>query len=63
MPLRKLVNRNFLALAMSAGMDSAIMDPTDKTMVETVYAVEALLGRDRLCRKYSTAYRKGVIGS
>ena len=27
MPLRRVVNQNFLTLAMFAGMDSAIMDP------------------------------------
>jgi 5-methyltetrahydrofolate--homocysteine methyltransferase len=63
MPARGLINRNFLALAMSAGMDSAIMDPTNKIMMENVYAVEVLLGKDRLCREYNKAYRSGIIGT
>ena len=62
MPARKLVNRNFLTLALSAGMDSAIMDPLNKEMMETVLAAEALLGRDRHCRNYNKAYRAGKIG-
>lgn len=62
MPLRGLVNRNFLTLAMSAGMDSAIMDPTDQSMMETVYAASALLGLDKHCVKYNRAYRSGKIG-
>lgn len=62
MPVRKLINQNFLTLALAAGLDSGIVDPTNRTITETIYATEALLGKDRLCRKYNTAYRKGLIG-
>ena len=62
MPYRKAVNQQFLALAMSVGMDSAIMDPLSDDMRATLYAVDALLGRDKNCRKYLTAFRKGLIG-
>jgi len=62
MPLRRVVNQNFLALAMSAGMDSAIMDPCNQEMMATLLATEALLGRDKYCRKFTEAYRKGIIG-
>ena len=62
MPYRKIINQQFFALAMSAGMDSAIMDPTSDDLRATLYAVEALLGRDRNCRKYLNAYRKGLVG-
>jgi 5-methyltetrahydrofolate--homocysteine methyltransferase len=62
MPYRKAINQQFLTLAMNAGMDSAIMDPTSDDMRTTLYAVEALLGRDRNCRKYLNAFRKGLIG-
>jgi 5-methyltetrahydrofolate--homocysteine methyltransferase len=62
MPYRKAINQQFLTLAMNAGMDSAIMDPTSDDMRATLYAVEALLGRDRNCRKYLNAFRKGLIG-
>ena len=62
MPFRKAINQQFLCLALAAGMDSAIMDPTSADMRATLYASEALLGKDRLCRRYLTAYRKGVIG-
>ncbi len=62
MPLRKVVNQNFLALALYEGMDSAIMDPLNRDMMATMLAVEALMGRDRHCRKFSNAYRKNKIG-
>jgi 5-methyltetrahydrofolate--homocysteine methyltransferase len=57
MPNRSLVNRTFLTLAMAAGMDSAVVDPTNTELVESLYATELLLGRDRFCRKYTTAYK------
>lgn len=62
MPYRKAINLNFLALAMGAGMDSAIIDPVNRDTFTTILAVEALLGKDQFCRKYNTAYRKGRIG-
>jgi len=61
MPRRKLINRNFLAYALMAGMDSAIVDPTDKEIYATILAAEVLLGKDKHCRAYNTAYRKGRI--
>jgi 5-methyltetrahydrofolate--homocysteine methyltransferase len=63
MPARALINRNFLVLAMYAGMDSAILDPMNRAIMENVYAVEVLLGKDRLCRNYNKAYRSGTIGA
>lgn len=62
MPLRKIVNQHFLTIAMYAGMDSAIMDPCNRDMYTTLVATDTLLGRDKFCRKFSTAYRKNQIG-
>ncbi|HHX38034.1 MAG TPA: dihydropteroate synthase, partial [Clostridiaceae bacterium] len=62
MPYRKIINLNFLTLALSAGMDSAIIDPTNRDVYATILAAEALLGRDKHCRKYYKAYRAGKIG-
>ena len=62
MPFRAAINREFLVLAMNAGMDSAIMDPLSADMRATLYATQALLGKDRNCRRYLNAYRKGIIG-
>jgi 5-methyltetrahydrofolate--homocysteine methyltransferase len=62
MPLRKVINQKFFTIAIYAGMDSAIMDPINREMMATLLATEALLGRDRHCRKFSTAYRKNKIG-
>lgn len=62
MPFRSAVNRGFLTLAMNGGMDSAIMDPMLADMRATLYSTEALLGKDRNCRRFLSAYRKGIIG-
>lgn len=63
MPSRGLVNRNFLPLCMAAGLDTAIVDPTNRSIYEAIVATNAILGRDRCCRTYNNAYRKGKIGA
>lgn len=62
LPVRKLVNFGFMVLAMNAGLDSAIMDPTNRDMLGLVYSTEALLGLDDYCMEYIGAYRDGLIG-
>jgi cobalamin-dependent methionine synthase I len=61
LPKRQLVNRTFFALAMAAGMDSAILDPTEAAIRETLLAAELVLGNDRFCRNYTQAYRSGRL--
>ena len=48
---------------MNAGLDSAIMDPTNRDMLGLTYATEALLGEDEFCMEYIGAYREGLIGT
>lgn len=62
MPYRKAINMQFLSLAMAAGMDSAIMDPTSPDMQATLHATEALLGNDEYCMNYLQAFRGGRFG-
>ncbi|MDR2770753.1 MAG: methyltetrahydrofolate cobalamin methyltransferase [Clostridiales Family XIII bacterium] len=62
MPIRKSINLTFLVLAMSAGMDSAIMDPTSIDIRTALYAAEMLLGLDEYCVEFLDAYREGIIG-
>jgi len=62
MPARKFVNMNCLSMALSAGLDSAILDPTSETMMGTYYAHSALTMVDKGGRKYNRAYRKGLFG-
>lgn len=62
LPMRKLVNLGYTVLAMNAGLDSAILDPTNQTMSGVIYATEALLGMDDYCMEYISAYRDGLFG-
>jgi 5-methyltetrahydrofolate--homocysteine methyltransferase len=62
MPARGLINRAFLAFALEAGLDSAIMDPMDRALYEALLAAQVVLGRDRYCLNYTNAYREGRIG-
>lgn len=60
-PARKLVNQAFLIVAMSAGMDGAIMDPLDRKLMSFIYATEALMGQDDYCMNYLTRFREGLL--
>ncbi len=62
LPVRKMVNLGFVVLAMNAGLDSAILDPTNRDMMGVIYATEALLGLDDYCMEYISAYREGIFG-
>lgn len=52
LPVRKNINQAFMVLAMNAGMDSAIVDPTNKNMIGMIYATNALLESDEYCLQY-----------
>lgn len=59
LPNRSLINRTFLTLAIHAGMDSAVVNPADASLIESLRATELLLGKDMFCRKYTTSARNG----
>jgi 5-methyltetrahydrofolate--homocysteine methyltransferase len=61
LPVRSVINQAFVALALAAGMDSAILDPQDRNLRSIIYAAEMVLGRDRYCMNYTRAYRAGKI--
>lgn len=61
LPKRKHINKAFLVLSVEAGMDSAILDPTDPDMLGIIYATEALLKKDPYCLNYIRAYRAGLL--
>ena len=60
-PARKLINQAFMVSAMHAGMDGAILDPLDKTLMSLLYATEAVLGQDKYCMTWLKKHREGVI--
>jgi 5-methyltetrahydrofolate--homocysteine methyltransferase len=71
LPCRKLINEVFMNLAAEAGADSGIVDPVandmnrvfaaDRSSKPYELAQEMLLGRDRNCKNYLRAYRKGEL--
>ena len=63
LPVRKLVNLAFAALAINAGMNSAVMDPLSEDLRGVIYAAEAMLGYDDFCAEYTSAYREGIFGA
>ena len=58
LPDRAGLNAAFLHMAVSAGLDAAIMDPLDQQMMTAVSTAEVLVGKDRHCRRYTRAFRK-----
>lgn len=58
LPARKNINQAFMVLAMNAGMDSAIVDPTNKNMIGMIHATNALLERDEFCLNYINAFQE-----
>ncbi|MDZ4164548.1 MAG: methyltetrahydrofolate cobalamin methyltransferase [Smithellaceae bacterium] len=57
LPVRKLLNRTFVVMAVAAGLDSVIIDPLDKQMMAGIISAETLTGRDSYCSSYLKAYR------
>ena len=62
MPLRQVINQHFYAVAAFLGLDSAILDPCSRELYTSRLVMDALLGKDRLCRRFTNAYRKGMTG-
>jgi len=61
LPKRKFLNQTFIIMAITKGLDSAIIDPLDKRMMGTIRAAEALCGRDEYSLRYIKAYRAGFF--
>jgi cobalamin-dependent methionine synthase I len=61
LPARSFINRAFLTLALSVGLDSAILDPLDRDLRAALLAAELVLGRDDYCLNYTRAYRAGLF--
>ena len=61
LPSRPLINRAFLSMAVSSGLDAAILDPLDTKMMSFIKAVNVLTNKDRFCKGYINANRKGLL--
>ncbi|MBW1787066.1 MAG: dihydropteroate synthase [Deltaproteobacteria bacterium] len=58
LPNRKLVNQTFLISAITQGLDSAIMDPTNKRLYGALKAALMVMGQDDFCMNYVGAFRE-----
>lgn len=61
LPARSFVNRYFLALAMQAGLDTAILDPLDREIQAAILTAELIMGQDKYCLNFIRASRKGLF--
>lgn len=61
LPVRRLINRIFLIMAIARGLDAAIINPLDKRMMSAVTTSEMLAGQDDFCMKYLSAFRENNI--
>lgn len=61
LPDRGFLNRTFMVMAIDRGLDGAIVNPLDKTMMTHIVAAEALAGRDEYCVNYLRAHRAGAF--
>jgi len=59
LPNRKLVNRTFLVAAIARGLDSAILDPTDKQLFGALKSALMITGKDEFCIEYIARFREG----
>lgn len=55
LPNRALLNRTYLAMAMSAGLEAVIANPLDVPLMSCICAANALAGRDPGARRYISA--------
>jgi cobalamin-dependent methionine synthase I len=71
LPCRRLINDVFIVLAVEAGADSGIIDPVTSNL-QNVFSIDRqskayqlaedmLLGKDRNCKNFLRAYRKGEL--
>ena len=63
LPCRPYLNTAFLTMAMYAGLDLAIMNPSSEEMMAAVYAYNVLTNRDRQSAAYIARYADKVPAS
>ena len=63
LPCRPYLNTTFLTMAMYAGLDLAIMNPSSEEMMAAVYAYNVLTNRDRQSTAYIARYADKVPAS
>ncbi len=61
LPLRGLLNRTFLSLAIYEGLDSVILNPLDKRVMSSLLATMLCLGNDPYSSNYLKSFRQNLL--
>jgi cobalamin-dependent methionine synthase I len=61
LPERKLLNQTFVVMAITQGLDAAVVNPLDKRMMAGIVSALVLMGKDHFCQNYLRAYRNKLL--
>jgi 5-methyltetrahydrofolate corrinoid/iron sulfur protein methyltransferase len=61
LPERKFINQTFMVMAITKGLDGAIVNPLDKRMMGCITTAEMLMGSDPYCMNYLKSYRANLF--
>ena len=61
LPVRPFLNQTFMVMAITKGLDGAIVNPLDKKMMANITAAETLAGKDSFCMNFLQAFRAGRL--
>lgn len=56
--VRSLINRTFLVMALTYGLDAAILDPKDAELMNALITAELILNKQIYCDSFLDAYKK-----
>jgi len=59
LPVRPFLNQTFMVMAITKGLDGAIVNPLDKKMMANITAAETLAGKDSFCMNFLQEFRAG----
>ena len=59
LPVRPFLNQIFMVMAITKGLDGAIVNPLDKKMMANITAAETLAGKDSFCMNFLQEFRAG----
>ncbi|MFH0878015.1 MAG: dihydropteroate synthase [Candidatus Omnitrophota bacterium] len=58
---RSLINRTFLVMAQGHGLDAAILDPLDETLMSELITADLVMNKNIYCDSYIDAYKKSKV--
>ena len=61
LPMRPFLNQTFMVMAITKGLDGAIVNPLDKKMMANITAAETLAGKDSYCMNFLQEFRAGKL--